>query len=107
MKSIHIPRPPADLDTLRRQKKAMPKPAPAPARPPGYFTDLMRAPSKENPCGWSPRFEAQFTLDSRPDLSALSTAARMRNVAEGRERFSINTDKKLTGAAAVAKVRVR
>lgn len=76
MKPAHLNRQP-DIDTLRRQKKRLPSEPPVPARPPGYYTELMRR------WNWPPRFESRMPEVSGPDRSAISRENRERRVALG------------------------
>ena len=76
MNPAHLNRQP-DIDTLRRQKKRLPSEPPVPARPPGFYTELMRR------WNWPPRFESRMPAPQRVDMSAISRENRERRVAAG------------------------
>ena len=76
MKPAHLNRQP-DIDTLRRQKKRLPSEPLVPARPPGFYTELMRR------WNWPPRFESRMPRPDTVDRSAISRENRERRVALG------------------------
>lgn len=58
-------------------RRRLPSEPPAPARPPGYYTALMRR------WNWPPRFESRMPAPQRVDMSAISRENRERRVAAG------------------------
>lgn len=58
-------------------RRRLPSEPPAPARPPGYYTALMRR------WNWPPRFESRMPGPDTVDRSAISRENRERRVALG------------------------
>ena len=58
-------------------RRRLPSEPPVPARPPGYYTELMRR------WNWPPRFESRMPGPDTVDRSAISRENRERRVALG------------------------